>query len=35
MMPVIMQALGVDLPGRLGESMMKAWQALKARWVYR
>jgi hypothetical protein len=34
MMPVIMQALGMDLPGRAAEAMMKAWQALKARWLY-
>jgi uncharacterized protein (DUF362 family) len=33
MMPAIMQALGVDPPGRTVESMMKAWQALKARWL--
>ena len=34
MMPVIMRALGVGLPGRAAEQMMKAWQALKARWRY-
>src|SRR5207237_8036204 len=33
MMPAIMQALGVDLPGRAGEAMLKAWSALKARWL--
>ena len=32
MMPAIMQALGVDLPGRAAEAMLKAWSALKARW---
>lgn len=32
MMPAIMAALGVDLPGRAVERMMKAWQALQARW---
>jgi hypothetical protein len=32
MMPVIMAALGVGLPGRAAERMMKAWQALQARW---
>lgn len=35
MMPAIMEALGIDLPGRAAEGMMKAWQALKARWLYR
>ncbi len=35
MMPVIMQALGVDLPGRAAEAMLKGWQALQARWLYR
>lgn len=35
MMPAIMEALGIDLPGRKAEGMMKAWQALKARWLYR
>lgn len=34
MMPVIMQALGVDLPGRAAEGMLKAWNALQARWRY-
>ena len=34
MMPVIMRALGVDLPGRTAETMLKAWEALKARWRY-
>jgi uncharacterized protein (DUF362 family)/beta-glucosidase/6-phospho-beta-glucosidase/beta-galactosidase len=35
MMPVIMQALGMDLPGRAAEGLMKAWQALKAKWLKR
>lgn len=35
MMPAIMDALGVSLPGRAAEGMLKAWQALKARWLYR
>ena len=30
MMPMIMEALGVDLPGRAAEGMMKAWNALRA-----
>jgi uncharacterized protein (DUF362 family) len=35
MMPAIMEALGVDLPGRAAESMMKAWNNLRAKWTYR
>jgi hypothetical protein len=34
MMPVIMQATGVDLPGRAAEAAMKAWNALQAKWLY-
>ena len=35
MMPLIMAALGVDMPGRTAQQMLKAWDALKARWLYR
>jgi hypothetical protein len=34
MMPMIMEALGIDLPGRAAQEMMKAWNALQARWWY-
>ena len=35
MMPVIMQALKVELPGQAVQKMVEAWDALKARWLYR
>jgi uncharacterized protein (DUF362 family) len=35
MMPVILKELGVDLPGQTAEAMMKAWNALKAKWELR
>jgi hypothetical protein len=34
MMPAIMEALGIEGVGKGAERMMKAWQALKARWLY-
>ncbi len=34
MMPVIMEALGVNLPGKAAEQMIKSWQALRAKWLY-
>lgn len=34
MMPIIMKVLGVNLPGRAAEEMMKAWHALQAKWLY-
>jgi uncharacterized protein (DUF362 family)/beta-glucosidase/6-phospho-beta-glucosidase/beta-galactosidase len=35
MMPVIMSELGVDKVGQTGQSMLQAWNALKAKWKYR
>jgi hypothetical protein len=35
MIPVIRAAMGVNLPGRAAEQMLKSWQALQARWLYR
>jgi hypothetical protein len=35
MMPVIMQALRVELPGQQTQKMLERWNALKARWLYR
>ena len=34
MMPVIMEALGVDLPGKTAEQALRAWTALQARWIH-
>jgi uncharacterized protein (DUF362 family) len=34
MMPVIMQGLGVELPGQSVQKMLEAWAALQARWRY-
>ena len=32
MMPVILQGLGVELPGRSVQKLLEAWAALRARW---
>ena len=34
MMPVIMQGLGVEIPGQSVQKMLEAWAALQARWLY-
>jgi uncharacterized protein (DUF362 family)/beta-glucosidase/6-phospho-beta-glucosidase/beta-galactosidase len=34
MMPVIMEALGVDLPGKAAEQALRAWTALRARRIH-
>jgi uncharacterized protein (DUF362 family)/beta-glucosidase/6-phospho-beta-glucosidase/beta-galactosidase len=34
MMPAIMKALGIEGAGKGAEAMMKAWESLKAKWLY-
>ena len=35
MMPLLMQALGVESAGHVAQTMVEAWNALQARWLYR
>ena len=35
MMPAIMEALGVSLPGHTTQTLLEAWAGLRARWRYR
>jgi hypothetical protein len=35
MMPMIMEALGVELPGKAAEQALRAWTALQARWIHK